>query len=272
MEIKWKKFRVEPDDHIKIESLDPSDTRAFDGNKSDGEALFVELNQKLETLQERLYAAQKHSILLQGMDTCGKDGTIRKVFDGVNPQGVRVTNFKVPTALELSHDYLWRVHQQTPARGEMVIFNRSHYEDVLVVRIHQLVPQEAWQRRYQQIIHFEQLLAEEGTTILKFFLHISQDEQKNRLLERLEQPEKNWKFNPGDLKERALWGEYMQAYEDVLNKTSTEHAPWYVVPADHKWFRDLFIATVLVNTLEKLDSQPPAPFSAEEIRQFRAQL
>jgi PPK2 family polyphosphate:nucleotide phosphotransferase len=274
MEIKTKKFRVEPGDTVKLENFSPSGTGDFEGGKSEGEEQLTGLNDQLEILQEDLYAAHKHAILivLQGMDTCGKDGTIRKVFDGVNPQGVRVANFKAPTSLELDHDYLWRVHQQAPARGEMVIFNRSHYEDVLVVRVHQLVPPKTWQKRYQQINQFERLLADEGTTIVKFFLNISKDEQKERLLERLDAPEKNWKFNPGDLKERGLWNDYMAAYEDVLCQTSTEHAPWYIIPADRKWFRDLVISTVLIDTLKKLDSQPPAPFSAEEIQQFRAQL
>jgi PPK2 family polyphosphate:nucleotide phosphotransferase len=193
------------------------------------------------------------------MDTSGKDGVIRHVFEGVNPQGVRVASFKVPTLEELDHDYLWRVHKQTPGRGEIVIFNRSHYEDVLVVRVHALVPEERWKRRYQQINDFERTLAEEGTILLKFFLHIDQDEQKERLQERLDDPNKHWKFNIGDLKERKLWDEYTRAYEDVLSKTSTRVAPWYIVPSNYKWYRNLVIARVLVDTLEGLDMHFPEP-------------
>jgi PPK2 family polyphosphate:nucleotide phosphotransferase len=274
MDINLKQFRVEPGEKVRIADFDPGDTGGFEGAKSDGKARLIELTGKLENLQERLYAASKHPVLivLQGMDTSGKDGVIRKVFEGVNPQGVRVAGFKVPTTIELSHDYLWRVHQQTPARGEIVIFNRSHYEDVLVVRVHGLAPEKRWRKRYVQINQFERQLTEEGTTILKFFLHISKDEQKIRLLERLEQPEKNWKFNPSDLKERDLWDSYMKAYEDVLSKTSTPYAPWYIVPANRKWVRDLVIATIIVETLEKLDLEPPLPFKPEEIEQYRAQL
>jgi PPK2 family polyphosphate:nucleotide phosphotransferase len=193
------------------------------------------------------------------MDTSGKDGVIRHVFEGVNPQGVRVASFKVPTQEELDHDYLWRVHRQTPGRGEIVIFNRSHYEDVLVVRVHELVPEKQWSRRYQQINDFERLLVEEGTTILKFFLHIDKDEQKERFQARLDDPEKHWKFNVGDLKERQLWDAYMHAYEDVLSRTSQEDAPWYIVPSNKKWYRNLVIANVLVETLEKLEMSYPVP-------------
>jgi PPK2 family polyphosphate:nucleotide phosphotransferase len=274
MEISAKKYRLEPGEKVKLEDIDPADTGDFQGGKKEGLALLSKLTAKLEVLQERLYAAHKNSILivLQGMDTCGKDGTVRKVFEGVNPQGVRVSSFKVPTALEMDHDYLWRVHQQVPGRGEMVIFNRSHYEDVLVVRVHNLVSEERWRKRYEQINNFERLLAEEGTTILKFYLHISKDEQKARLLERLAQPEKNWKFNPGDLKERGLWDEYMKAYQDALSKTSSESAPWYIIPANRKWYRDLVIASILIKTLEKLDADPPVPFKPEELDQYRTQL
>jgi PPK2 family polyphosphate:nucleotide phosphotransferase len=182
---------------------------------------------------------------------------VRNVFEGVNPQGVRVATFKVPTPLELDHDYLWRVHSQTPGKGEIVIFNRSHYEDVLVVRVHELVPKKVWEKRYRQMNEFEHTLAQEGTTILKFFLHISLDEQKARLQSRLDDPKKHWKFNVGDLKERKLWANYSQAYEDVLNKTSTSWAPWYIVPADRKWFRNLVIGSVLVKTLKNLDMKYP---------------
>jgi PPK2 family polyphosphate:nucleotide phosphotransferase len=198
-------------------------------------------------------------IVLQAMDTGGKDGVIRRVFDGVNPQGVRVASFKVPTQEELDHDYLWRVHKVTPGNGEMVIFNRSHYEDVLVVRVHNYVPPEVWKKRFEQINHFERLLAENGTTILKFFLHIDLDEQKERLQARLDDPAKRWKFRLGDLKERKLWDDYMQAYEDVLSKTSTDYAPWFIVPANRKWYRDLIVSSVLVETLQGLNMKFPEP-------------
>lgn len=221
----------------------------------------AELNSRLESLQEVLFAEHKHKVLiiLQAMDTGGKDGAIRRVFDRVNPSGVRVASFKAPTSQELDHDYLWRVHQQVPGKGEMVIFNRSHYEDVLVVRVHNYVPPEVWGARYEQINEFERMLSENGTTILKFYLHISQQEQKERLQARLDDPTKNWKFRTSDLEERKFWPDYMKAFEDVLSRTSTAHAPWYIVPANRKWFRDLCISTILVKTLEGLKMQYPEP-------------
>ncbi|MBN8657760.1 MAG: polyphosphate kinase 2 family protein [Anaerolineae bacterium] len=246
---------VEPGKKIKLADIDPQDTGKFKGGKEDGLKEIAKLNEKLQELQELLYAEGKHKVLvvLQAMDTGGKDGAIRRVFDGVNPQGVKVASFKVPTAEEMAHDYLWRVHKVAPASGELVIFNRSHYEDVLVVRVHNYVPKEVWSKRYEQINAFEKLLAENGTTILKFFLHISKGEQKERLQARLDDPSKHWKFSVGDLAERKLWDDYQAAYEDALNKTSTEHAPWIVVPADRKWYRDLVISKVLVETLEGLN-------------------
>ncbi len=264
------KYCVSPKEKVKLQKIDTEGN----GEKDEAVAKFLEINEKLEALQERLYAEGKHKILvvLQGMDTSGKDGTIRAVFDGVNPQGVRVAGFKVPTAEELAHDYLWRVHKQTPGKGEIVIFNRSHYEDVLVVRVHKLVPEEVWKKRFDQINDFEHLLAEEGTTILKFFLHISRKEQKERLLERLADPSKHWKFNPGDLEERAIWDQYEAAYEDVLERTSTEWAPWYIIPADKKWFRNLVIGKILLETLEKLDIQVPPAMPADEVKQYQQQL
>jgi PPK2 family polyphosphate:nucleotide phosphotransferase len=256
-----KSFRLEPGHEIKIKDLDPSSRGDFDGGKEEGLDKIKGLLQELDSLQEVLYAEHKHKVLivLQAMDTGGKDGTIRRVFEGVNPAGVRVASFKVPTQAEMDHDYLWRIHQQVPGKGEMVIFNRSHYEDVLVVRVHKLVSEEEWERRYEQINQFEKMLSQEGTTILKFFLNISLDEQKSRLEARLEDESKQWKYNPGDLQERALWKEYMQAYEDMLNKTTTDYAPWYVVPADHKWFRDLVVAEAIVKTLKDLKMEYPRP-------------
>jgi PPK2 family polyphosphate:nucleotide phosphotransferase len=256
-----ERYRVKPNAKIKLKDWDPNDTGDYKGEKDEAQEKLEELNQELERLQELLYAEGKHKVLvvLQGMDTSGKDGVIRHVFEGVNPQGVRVANFKVPTPEELAHDYLWRVHKQTPGKGEIVIFNRSHYEDVLVVRVHNLAPEEVWKKRYGQIVEFEELLVQEGTTILKFFLHIDLDEQKERLQARRDDPTKQWKFNPGDLKERALWPEYTAAYEDVLNKTSTEKAPWYIVPANKKWYRNLVVASMLVDALKKLDMKYPVP-------------
>lgn len=256
-----KRYLVEPGRKFSLEKCDPIDNKAFDGGKEAGLKVLGKLNQELQAYQELLYAEQKHKLLivLQAMDTGGKDGVIRRVFEGVNPQGVEVASFKVPTPEEMAHDFLWRAHKATPGLGEMVIFNRSHYEDVLVVRVHGYVPETVWKKRYDQINEFERLLAESGTTILKFFLHIDKDEQKERLQARLADPTKIWKFRLGDLEERKLWGDYMQAYEDMLNKTSTEYAPWYVVPANRKWYRDLVISTILVETLKALPMQFPAP-------------
>ncbi len=254
-----EKYRVHPGKRVTLSDWDPNDKSAFPITKAEGKQALLELNHKLEILQEKLFAEGKHKLLivLQAMDTGGKDGTIRHVFEGVNPQGVQVAGFKVPSKLEMAHDYLWRVHRQTPAGGNIVIFNRSHYEDVLVVRVHNLVPKKVWSKRYQQINAFEKILAEEGTTILKFYLNIDLDEQKERLQARLDEPEKNWKFNPADLSERKLWDEYTAAYEDVLSKTSRKWAPWYIVPANRKWYRNLVVATTIIETLEKMNIQLP---------------
>jgi PPK2 family polyphosphate:nucleotide phosphotransferase len=254
-----KQNRVEHGEKVDLSKWDPNDIGDFKGGKEKGLAEIAKLDQELDALQELLYAEHKHKVLivLQAMDTGGKDGTIRHVFDGVNPQGVRVARFDVPTQEELDHDYLWRVHKVTPANGEIVIFNRSHYEDVLVVRVHNLVPPDVWEKRFDQINQFEQYLADNGTTILKFFLHIDKDEQKKRLQARLDDPAKHWKFRLGDLAERKLWSDYMQAYEDVLSKTSTKYAPWFIVPANRKWFRDLVISSVLVDTLKSLKMKFP---------------
>jgi PPK2 family polyphosphate:nucleotide phosphotransferase len=252
-------YRVKPGQKIDLAEWDPDDKRFFKGKKKDVQVLMTELNYQLEAQQELLYAEHKHKLLivLQAMDTGGKDGTIRHVFEGVNPQGVKVAGFKVPTPLELDHDYLWRVHKQTPGKGEIVIFNRSHYEDVLVVRVHGLVAEKTWKRRFDHINAFEKMLAEEGTTILKFYLHINLEEQKQRFLSRVETPHKQWKFSFKDLEERKLWPEYMKAYEDVLSKTSTDWAPWYIVPANRKWYRNLVISAVVIDTLKGLKMKYP---------------
>jgi len=253
------RYRVEPGTSVRLSERDPADATAFTGEKKEGRKRAAALNRRLEELQELLYAEGEHRLLvvLQAMDTGGKDGTIRHVFDGTNPQGVKVASFKKPTPREMAHDYLWRVHPHTPGNGEIVIFNRSHYEDVLVVRVHGLVPAEVWSRRYDQINAFETRLADEGTTILKFFLHISKEEQRQRLQARLDEPTKHWKFSRSDLAERKRWDAYTEAYEAVLSKTSTRSAPWFVVPADRKWYRNLVVSEVLVDTLERLDMRYP---------------
>ena len=254
-------YRIKPGTTVDLATWDPVDRGAFEGDKDDARNVTKELNNRLEELQELLFAENKHKILivLQAMDSGGKDGTIRHVFDGTNPQGVKVASFKKPTGSELAHDYLWRVHRHTPGSGKITIFNRSHYEDVLVVRVHNLVPPEVWGRRYDHINAFERLLADEGTTILKFYLHISKTEQKERLQARLDEPHKRWKFAKGDLAERARWDEYVEAFEAVLSKTSTEWAPWYVIPADRKWYRNLVISKIMVEALESLDMRYPDP-------------
>lgn len=254
-----KRFRV--GDKFRIRDYDPDDTSQVKGGKSEGQKKLLKQVEKLDELQELLAAERKHKVLivLQGMDTSGKDGTIRHVMGGFDPQGVRVVSFKKPTEEELDHDFLWRVHKQVPGRGEVVIFNRSHYEDVLVVRVRELVPKKVWSARYDQINDFERMLADSGTLILKFFLHISADEQKKRLEERVEDPTKRWKFAHGDLEERKLWNDYQKAYEDAIRKTSTEWAPWYVVPANAKWYRNWVVGSIVVDALEKLEMKYPAP-------------
>lgn len=239
------------------------------GGKEAAKERTTELNTRLEQLQELLYAEGRHKVLIvfQALDAGGKDGTIRRVFDGLNPQGVKVASFKAPTDRELSHDFLWRVHPHAPGAGEMTLFNRSHYEDVLVVRVNELASADTIERRYGHIAAFEQLLADEGTTILKFFLHISRGEQKERFQARLDEPDRNWKFNPGDLDVRARWSDYMDAYEEALRRTSTADAPWFVIPADRKWYRDLVISEILVDTLEGLSmAWPEAPDDLGDIQ------
>ena len=267
-----EQYRIEPGKKFKLEDYSPDDLGNFDGRKQKGMEKLAECRAEIDSLQELLYSEHKHKILivLQAMDGGGKDGTIRAVFDGVNPQGVKVASFKVPTPVELDHDYLWRIHSQTPGKGEIVVFNRSHYEDVLVVRVHNLVPKEVWKKRYEQINDFEQQLAEEGTTILKFFLNISLDEQKERFMERLEMPEKRWKFNPGDLEERKLWPEYMKAFEEAIQKTSTKWAPWYVVPANRNWYRNLVVASVIAEKMKSLKMEYPNP--QIDVEAFKKQL
>jgi PPK2 family polyphosphate:nucleotide phosphotransferase len=232
-----------------------------DADKSELEGRLATLTDRIDRLQSVLYAEGKRALLvvLQGRDTSGKDGTIRKVFGPLDPQGAVVTAFKAPTELELRHDFLWRVYQAVPPRGLIGIFNRSHYEDVLVVRVRRLVPESVWRERYEQINRFERNLTETGTTILKFYLHISREEQRERLLARLEEPDKFWKFNPGDLEDRKRWDDYTAAGEEMLARTSTEAAPWYVVPANRKHLRDVLVAETVVAALERMDPQYPPP-------------
>ncbi len=255
------KYRIQPGQKVDLSHWDPSDKSIFPMGKKVGKEHLKELNGELEELQELLYAEGKHKVLivLQALDTGGKDGTIRHVFEGVNPQGVKVASFKAPTRKELAHDYLWRIHKHTPGKGEIVIFNRSHYEDVLVVRVHNLAPEAVWSKRYEHINAFEKTLADEGTTILKFYLHIDKDEQKERLQDRLDEPNKNWKFSLGDLEERKLWGQYTEAFEAALENTSTAYAPWYVIPANRKWYRNLVISTIIIEKLKSLNMSFPEP-------------
>jgi PPK2 family polyphosphate:nucleotide phosphotransferase len=262
-----QKIQIPGDEHIKLKNFDPD----YTGKNQDKDEAKIETEKniaRLAELQEVMYAEGKHALLiiLQAMDAAGKDGTIKQVMSGVNPQGCRVTSFKAPTPEELSHDFLWRVHQHVPPKGYIGLFNRSHYEDVLIVRVHNLVPETVWRNRYEQINNFEKLLADNGVTILKFFLHISKDEQKERLEKRLADKSKNWKFNPGDLKERNLWDDYMAAYEDAINKCNAPWAPWHVVPANKKWYRNLVVSERIVEALESLDMKyPPAPAGIDGI-------
>jgi PPK2 family polyphosphate:nucleotide phosphotransferase len=245
-----------------LSARDTRSTEGFDGGKLEGKEALKPLNSTLAELQTRLWAESKQKLLiiLQAMDTGGKDGTIRSVFEGVNPQGVRVWGFGAPNEWELAHDYLWRIHQRTPESGGIAIFNRSHYEDVLIVRVKGLVPEQRWRRRFDHIVEFERLLADEGTTVVKLFLHISKKEQKERLEARLREPDKRWKFNVADLEDRKLWEDFSVAYEEAISRTSSEHAPWYVVPADRKWYRDLAVASILIKALEKMNpTYPPEP-------------
>ncbi|MGH1360469.1 MAG: polyphosphate kinase 2 family protein [Burkholderiaceae bacterium] len=245
----------------KLGKLDGSQTPGLKGSREDAEQITEQLRTELIDLQRRLFADGSKSLLivLQAMDTGGKDGTIRRVFSGVNPNGVRIARFQKPTDEEFAHDYLWRVHQQTPAKGEITIFNRSHYEDVLVVRVNDLVAPKVWKKRFDHIRHFEELLTDEGTRVVKFYLHINKDEQKERLQARLDDPAKHWKFDEHDIEQRKHWDAYMEAFEDVIKKTSTKDAPWFIIPANRKWFRDYAIMNILVDTLKDMDPQyPPA--------------
>jgi PPK2 family polyphosphate:nucleotide phosphotransferase len=255
-----KQFLVKPGEKLRLKKLDPSDTgkvESEDAAKEGAEHYLKELAHQ----QTLLYAEHKHSVLvvLQAMDAGGKDGTIRRVFSGVNPQGVDVASFKQPTPIELAHDFLWRVHAQAPKAGQIVVFNRSHYEDVLVTRVHKLVDKKTCVSRYEHIRDFEALLAQSGTTVLKFFLHISKDEQLARFAQRLDDPGRNWKISESDYSERELWDDYVDAYEDAIGATSTDDAPWYVIPSNHKWFRNLAVSQIITDTIADLGLAFPKP-------------
>jgi PPK2 family polyphosphate:nucleotide phosphotransferase len=252
-------LRVKPGSRVRLASIDPSET--FGRTKEASAAELQKGLDRLTDLQDRLWAEARHPVLvvLQGIDTAGKGGTLKHVMSAFQPAGCTVTSFKVPTAPELAHDYLWRVHARTPGKGEIGIFDRSHYEDVLVVRVHGLAPKAVWSRRYDHINAWERMLVDEGTTIVKFFLWISPDEQRERLQARLDEPDKRWKFRLGDLEERKRWDEYVAAYEAALERCSTEAAPWYVIPANRKWFRNLAVAEILGDTIDALKPKYPEP-------------
>ncbi len=252
-------LRVSPGKPVRLAAWDSDDTRWIEHAEAD--ARLAKNLARLDELQYLMFAEQRRALLvvLQGMDAAGKDGTIRHVMAGLNPQGSRVTAFKSPTAEEAAHDFLWRVHQVVPRRGDVAIFNRSHYEDVLIARVHHLVPRAVWSRRYEQINRFEELLTESEVVVLKFFLHISKDEQRRRLEERLRDPAKQWKLALSDLEERKFWDDYVAAYEEALTRCSPASAPWFIIPADKKWFRNLAVSRVLVETLEALDMKFPKP-------------
>jgi PPK2 family polyphosphate:nucleotide phosphotransferase len=251
---------VEPGHRVRLAAIDPGDTQGID--REAALAQTTEQLDRLTELQDRLWAEARQAVLvvLQGIDAAGKDGTIKKVMEAFNPQGCPVSSFKVPSTEELAHDYLWRVHQRVPRKGEIGVFNRSHYEDVLVVRVHDLVPKAVWSKRYDQINDWERMLSESGTTIVKFFLTIDRDEQRQRFQDRYDDPSRRWKFSMGDLEERKLWDDYQAAFDDALSKTSTSWAPWYVIPANRKWFRNLAVSSILADTLTGLKpAYPPEP-------------
>jgi PPK2 family polyphosphate:nucleotide phosphotransferase len=256
-----KKLVVEPGFKVQLRDVDPG----YHGKHASHEAALPEIEthlRRMDELQYLIYAGREHSLLivLQGLDAGGKDGVVRHVVTGMNPAGCRVVGFKQPTAEEQGHDFLWRVHPHVPEKGNVAIFNRSHYEDVLVVRVHNLVPKKVWSQRYELINDFEQLLVEQNnTTILKFFLYISPEEQLARFKQRLNDPARQWKISDSDYSERGFWNDYIAAFEDALTKTSTRHAPWFIIPSNHKWFRNLAISQIITSTLEGLNMKPPQP-------------
>lgn len=265
-----KAYRIEEGAAVDLCSIDPDDrVLCPEGDKTTTLELFDDLRDSIQQLQKVLYAQSKHRVLLviQAMDTGGKDGCVKHVFSRVDPQGIHVEAFKKPSEKDLAHDFLWRIHPHVPGNGEIVVFNRSHYEDIVAVRVKKLFGDEVWKRRYQHVVDFEQMLADEGTTILKIFLHISKGEQKRRLDSRLVNPEKHWKLNPDDLSDRVLWGDFMEAYGEMISKTSTAAAPWFVIPANRKWYRNLCVAKLFLDTLKRLDLEFPTPdWDASELK------
>jgi PPK2 family polyphosphate:nucleotide phosphotransferase len=255
-----EQLRVSPGQRIHLDRIDPNEVDGID-DKSDAKKAFREEIETISDLQEKLYAESKQALLVifQALDAGGKDGTIRSVFSGINPQGCHVTSFKAPSTLERSHDFLWRIHQAVPRRGLIGVFNRSQYEDVLIVRVDKLAPKSVWEPRYEQINQFESMLTSTHVRVAKFFLHISKEEQKERFQERLDIPKKHWKFSAEDLEKRKQWDDYREAFEDVLERCSTEEAPWYVIPANRNWVRNLAVARILRETLEEMDPQYPTP-------------
>ena len=268
-----KAFVVEPGEKLRLSKIDPS----FTGKHESHEKAMPELQKhiaRMDQLQYLLYADANQSLLvvLQALDAAGKDGVIRHLFSGMNPQGTSVFGFKQPSKEEAAHDFLWRAHLHTPAKGEVVVFNRSHYEDVLVVRVHKLAPKSVWSKRYELINDFERMLAQNGTRILKFYLHISPEEQLARFKQRLDDPQRHWKISESDYAERELWPKYVEAYEEALEQTSTKHAPWYVIPSDHKWFRNLAVSEIIADTMSEMDLElPPTHVDIAEIgRRYHA--
>ena len=255
-----ERYWVKPGSKLDLNALNPNEKTLFKGeSKEDYGPQFQQILDELQELQKILYAQNKHRILvvIQAMDTGGKDGCIKSVFSGIDPQGIHVQPFKKPSEEELAHDFLWRVHQVVPRNGQLTIFNRSHYEDIIAVRVKKIFPDKVWKQRQRHVLEFERMLAEEGTTIIKIFLNISKEEQKKRLESRLANPEKHWKFHPDDLADRARWDEFMHAYEEVIEKTTTELAPWYVIPADRKWYRNLCVARIILEHLKQLNMEIP---------------
>ncbi len=256
-----KIYRIKPGSKVKLTEFDPEGQCDPAENKDLCLARLVHLKDAMLDLQRLLHAEHEKRLLiiLQGMDASGKDGTVRQVFSGLDPHGFRVAAFKAPTAEELDHDFLWRVHARVPAKGEVVVFNRSHYEDIVAVKVKNLRPKEEWEKRFEHVVNFERLLVDEGTTVLKFFLHVSREEQRRRLQGRLENPKKHWKFHPEDLRDRERWPEFVEAYEETMSRTSWEGAPWHVIPADNKWYRNVVVAEIVRDTLAKLEPAWPQP-------------
>ncbi|MGI9242075.1 MAG: PPK2 family polyphosphate kinase [Verrucomicrobiales bacterium] len=261
------RYLIKPDTSLDLDKHDPQDTALCPKGSDEGQAMLEKETSALARHKAILFARRQEKLLvvLQGMDASGKDGTVRCVFSGISHVGVRCASFDRPTRDDLAHDFLWRIHSKVPRSGEIAIFNRSHYEDVLAVRVRKLAPKEIWKKRFGHIVNFEQLLSDEGTRVIKFFLNVSRDEQKRRLTTRLEQARKHWKFNPSDIDDRKLWPQYRKAYEDAISKTSTSSAPWYVVPADNKWYRNVVVASIVNQHLTEMElAYPPPHFEPKE--------